>query len=97
MTLYAIHRSLVAGTLCGEILVYSSDLSVPASQSIMQPKSGSILKHMQTLLVCGSSIQCLAWSKDSRYGDDGVWFMHVLELEFEYENIIKLLGESFIS
>lgn len=99
MILHAICRSLVAGTICGEILVYSSDLSVPASQSMMQSKSGRILKHMQTLLVCGSSVQCLAWSKDGRYEDDGVCF-HVLELKFEYENIIKLeslLGESFIS
>ena len=72
MTLHAIHRSLVAGTICGGILVYSSDLSVPASQNMIQPNSGNILKHMQTLLVCGSGIQCLAWSKDSRYEDDGV-------------------------
>ena len=64
----SINRSLVAGTICGEILVYSASLeAAAASQSMMQPKSGSILKHMQTLQVSGGSIRCLAWSKDSRY------------------------------
>ena len=65
----------MAGTICGDILVYSANLEVPppppaaaaASQSVVQPKSGGVLKHMQTHRVCGGSVQCLAWSKDSRY------------------------------
>ena len=63
------HRCLVAGTICGEILVYSAaGLETPAAcQSVTQPKSGSVLRHMQSVQVCGGSVQCLAWSKDSRY------------------------------
>ena len=65
----------MAGTICGDILVYSANLEVSppppaaaaASQSVVQPKSGGVLKHMQTHRVCGGSVQCLAWSKDSRY------------------------------
>lgn len=63
---------MVAGTICGEILIYSADLEVLTGQSmvVIQPSSRSVLKHMQTLLVCGGSVQCLAWSKDSRYEED---------------------------
>ena len=78
----------MAGTICGDILVYSANLEVPppppvaaaaASQSVVQPKSGCVLKHMQTHRVCGGSVQCLAWSKDSRYQDIYYIYIYIYE------------------
>lgn len=61
-------RSLATGTICGNIHLYSVDLETPSAtgQCTMKPSSQSVLKLLQTLPVCGGSVRCLTWSKDSR-------------------------------
>ena len=69
--LYNTTRSLIAGSICGSLLLYSANFEAAAMDSQAapaQPSKYNVLKHMQTLNVCGGSVRCLTWSKDSRLG-----------------------------
>ena len=69
MYMYHLSRTLVAGTISGDVLFYTVKLEAAAADESVLPPSGknAALKHMQTAAhVCGGSVRCLTWSKDSR-------------------------------